>query len=715
MINRRSPMQWHRLLLPTPLQVDPARSALTALAGLAGQPRVVLEAVGAIGTVQWRLGVEGDHMPRVLAALRAHLPGLRSEPIAATFDGLQRVDLAAGLRISGDRRRALKAEATEPVVRGLLASLASTRKREALYVQLILGPRSRPARSPEPRRPQLARTDRAAERRKEAEHSFACTVRIAASSADPARARNLINSAAGSLRGLEVPGVAIRLSRAGVLPFSDARSPWFWTNYLSVSDVLPLTGWPIGELPLPGVAAAHPKLLPAADVLPSKGRVLGVATADRSSNAERPVAIKDEDSLRHLHVLGPTGSGKSQVLGNLALQSMAAGQSVVVLDPKGALVDDLLRRIPEARQGDVVVIDPLDGAPVGLNGLRPGADADRSADALLGVFHSLYADNWGPRTHDILHASLLTLARRGDASLAMIPTLLTNPGFRRSVVGHVAKDDPMGLGAFWGWFEAISDAERLQAVSPLMNKLRPILLRPGMRGVFGQRQPRFDLSDVFTRRRIVLISLAKGRLGPEAAQLLGTIAVALIWDAAQVNASRGGNPRHVSLIIDEVQDYLRIGDIGDALAQARSMGLGITAANQSFSQFSPSMREAFLTNARSRVAFQQSPRDARELASISRGQVEADDLLALPAYQAYAQVLVDGTPAPWVSLSTRLMPPATSNPAAIRHLSRSQYGQPLTDIEADLIALTMPSRTGGGERIGRSRRTSADDDRGGTS
>jgi type IV secretory pathway TraG/TraD family ATPase VirD4 len=455
------------------------------------------------------------------------------------------------------------------------------------------------------------------------------------------------------------------------------------------------------------VPDAHPKLLPADASLPKAGRILGDATASLST---RPVAIRDEDALRHLHVLGPTGSGKSQVLGNVALQSMERGQSVVVLDPKGALVDDLLERIPADRREDVVIIDPLDVAPVGLNGLQPGLDADRSADALLAVFHSLYADNWGPRTHDVLHASLLTLARRGDASLAMIPTLLTNPGFRRSVTGRAIREDPMGLGAFWGWFEAISDAERTQAVAPLMNKLRPILLRRGMRAVFGQRRPKFDLADVFTNKRIVLISLAKGRLGPEAAQLLGSIAVALIWDAARVRAATSGPRHHVSLIIDEVQDYLRLGDIGDALAQARSMGLGIVAANQSFSQFSPSMREAFLTNARSRVAFQQSPKDARELTALSRGQVEVDDFLALPAYQAYAQILVEGTTAPWVSLSTRLMPPPTSDPSAIRELSRRTYGQPLSEVEADLLSLTETVRQGGGDRIGRSRRPPADTD-----
>ena len=713
MSSHRSSLTWSRLFIPTPLSTDPARAALVALAGLSGQPRIVLEVTGSRGQISWRLGAERDHLTRVLGALGAHLPGFRTEPVASTFDGLERADLAASIRFAGDRRRPLRVDAVKPVTRGLLAALSRARKADAVYVQLILGPRSRPSRaraeSQDRRRPRVSQ-DTSSMRRKESEHSFACTVRIAATSADPARARSLINGVAGALRGLEVPGLALRIGRSSVIAFSEARSPWIWPNKLSVSDLVPLTGWPIGEPPLSGVPDTHPKLLPAHASIPERGRILGITAA---SQTERTVAIKNDDSLRHLHVVGPTGSGKSQVLSNLAIQSMQAGQSVVVLDPKGALVDDLLDRIPEDRQSDVVVIDPLDAAPVGINGLHGGLDADRSADALLAVFHSIYADNWGPRTHDILHASLLSLARRGDASLVMIPTLLTNPGFRRSVVGDVSRHDPMGLGAFWGWFEAISDAERTQAISPLMNKLRPILLRPGMRGVFGQRSPKFDFQDLFTKRRIVLVNLAKGRLGPEAAQLLGSIVVALVWDAARAHSAsssehhRAGKQRQVSFIIDEVQDYLRLGDIGDALAQARSMGLAITAANQSFSQFSPAMREAFLTNARSRVAFQQSPKDAQIIAGLSRGRIEPDDLLALPAYQAYAQLLVDGSPAPWVSIRTRLMPAPSSNPAAIRELSRRQYGQPLTEVEADLLSLIDPSPQGSSGPIGRTPRASS--------
>lgn len=418
--------------------------------------------------------------------------------------------------------------------------------------------------------------------------------------------------------------------------------------------------------------------------VPSQGRSLGVSAID----PDRTVAISEKDSLQHLHVLGPTGVGKSTLLAHLALSDMEAGRGVVVIDPKGDLVTDLLARVPETRRGDVVVLDPTDPCPVGLNPLAPSdnvqpGDADLAADSVLSVFHDLYADSWGPRTHDILHASLLSLARRGDASLVMVPLLLTNPGFRRSVTARVIKDDPMGLGSFWAWFEGISDAERAMAIAPLMNKLRPILLRPGLRGVFGQRQPKFAMSDVLTNRKILLVSLAKGTLGSEGAKLLGSLVVAQLWRAALGRVALAAQYRRpVMVVIDEVQDYLRLpGDLGDALAQARGLGVGFTLAHQHLAQLPTGLKAAVSANARSRVYFQLAPDDVRAIAK--DGHLELEDFMSLPAFHAYASLHVDGSNPGWASIRTLPLGRATSDPEAIRRDSADQYGRPLSEVEAE--------------------------------
>ena len=703
MTSTRPPFIWLALHPEAPLTLATARAAITALATLSGQPRLVLEVTGREARVSWKLGARADQTSRAVRALEAHLGSLRATRLRQVA-GTTRVADAAGVRLRGHKLVALNHATSEPTTRSLLGALSAARRGELVHVQLILGPR----RSPGPIAEPPPRPWRQAVLTKQREHQVDCEIRIGASTPDPKRSRSLINGVADALRGLEVPGVHLRLVRVPLRAFDTARSPLLWPSRLGISDIVPLTGWPIGDLPLPGVPDAHPRLLPPSSAVPMRGRLLGAATSD----PDRPVALKLDDSFRHLHLLGPTGVGKSTLMAHLALSDIAAGRSVVVIDPKGDLVDELLARIPEDRGDDVVVLDAADTSPVGINGLANPANPDQAADSLLAVFHSLYRDSWGPRTHDILHACLLTLARRGDGSLAMVPLLLTNPGFRRSVVGQAVKADPMGLGSFWSWFDGISEAERSQAIAPLMNKLRSVLLRPGVRGIFAQRAPRFQLSQVFSERRILLVSLAKGQLGPEASQLLGSVIVSLLWDETLRQLSRPADRRRpVMLHVDEVQDYLRLsGDLGDALVQARGARVGLTAAHQHLGQLPPSLRDALLANARSRIAFSLSGRDARDIAGLTHGDLTPEDFERLPAFQAYASLLVDNTSSRWLSLSTRPLGPPTSNPAALRARSRAQWGRPLDEIEAELLALTeRPTRqAGGSDAIGRAPRTGAE-------
>ncbi|MFT4042902.1 MAG: type IV secretory system conjugative DNA transfer family protein [Gordonia sp. (in: high G+C Gram-positive bacteria)] len=698
-----NPMEFVRLSIPAPLPIEAAHAALVALAGLSGQPQLVLEALGHDGQVRWRIGMPRHHRHHVIDVLRTHLPSLVTDDPHVLHAG-PRADIAARIRVQSRSGIGILAhEATESVTRGILGALSASRRHERVYLQIVLGPRKAPQAPPA----QLTSRDLPPATAKLREFRFGCVIRVAATARDDDRARRLANRVIGAIRGLDGPNAHITPTRTSSRAFDTARAPWFWTTSLSVSEVVALTAWPIAhrdaEL-LPGVPSRHPKLLPATGRIPKEGRVFGVSTLQ----PDRPIAISERDSLSGIAITGPTGVGKSNVLGQFALADIAAGRSVVVIDPKGDLTDDIITRADESSLDDIAVLDATDPAPLGINGLVGSIDPDLAADTILGVFHSLSGHAWGPRTQDVMHASLLTLARRGDASIAMVPLLLTNPGFRRSIVGRVAREDPMGLGGFWAWWDGISDNEQAQATAPILRRIRPILLRPGLRGILGQRRPKFDLTDIFTKRRILLVSLEKGKIGPEAATLLGSLIVAQLWTATLARAAQPPASRHpVSVLIDEVQDYLRLpGDIGDALAQARGLGVGYTLAHQHLGQLPKSIREAVTANARTRIAFQLSHPDAREFASLTSGRLEPADFEALPAYQAYAQILHHNTPGPWVSVTTTKMPDPVRSAATVRRRSRERYGQPLTDIEADILALT--ERRTIRESFGRTKRSETD-------
>ena len=345
------------------------------------------------------------------------------------------------------------------------------------------------------------------------------------------------------------------------------------------------------------------------------------------------MALTPTDSLRHLHALGPTGSGKSTLLLNLIAQDMAAGRAVVVIEPKGDLIAAALEQVPPARLADVVLLDPSDTArPVGLNPLALGGRSpELAADQLLGLFHSLYLAHWGPRTHDILGASLLTLARLPGMTLAALPLLLTDAGFRRRVLPRVV--DPIGLEPFWTAYEAWSEAERAAAIAPVMNKLRPLLLRPEMRAIVGQTRRSFDLRRVFTERKVLLVNLNKGLLGPETSALLGSLVVSQLWQAILGRSAIAPERRHaVFVYVDEFQDYMHLPlDFADALTQARGLGVGFVAAHQYLHQLDPAMRSAVLANAQSRVAFRLPSEDARVVAADSA--LAPEDFQGLGAFR----------------------------------------------------------------------------------
>jgi hypothetical protein len=598
----------------------------------------------------------------------------------------------------------LASGATEEVARGVLGALAAARKNELVRLQVILGPRHRPRAVgdvPATLRPGLTT--------KYAEHRFSCELRVGAKASDIDRARRLIGNVAGALRGLEAPGVSLRLKKSSLRALDEVRDPFLWPSELGVSEVTALLGWPISEkeTDLPGVPPTHPRLLPVAARMPDKGRILGDSVLDES----RPVAQGVEEAKRVLHVIGPMGTGKSTMLVNLALQDAAAGHSVVLIDGKGDAVTDFLERVDPSRHGDIVVFDPTDRMPVGVDVF--GDDPERSADVIFSVIKSLYGDQLGPRSSDLAHAAILTLARAGDCSLAMLPLLLGNERVRRPLVAKVGPRDPMGLGAFWAHFEALSDAERAHVVAPLRNKLDPILsLRPSLRAMFGQPAPRFRFRELFMdpdKRPIVLISLGSAELGPEGARLMGSILLALIWQAAQERTKLAPKRRHpVLMYLDEFQEIVRLGDLAEALGRARGLGVAFAAlAHQSLSQLGPAMRQAVLAHARSRVCFQLSPQDAKDIAATSGGVLTARDLQELPAFTAQASLLVGGDRMPWCTIRTRPLGAPTQSAERIRALSRQRYGCPLQEVEAELLRVAGFGDEPDDDAFGRTRRGGA--------
>jgi energy-coupling factor transporter ATP-binding protein EcfA2 len=546
-----------------------------------------------------------------------------------------------------------------------------------------------------------------AARKHQADHVFGAVGRIAVSGAHGARAASLVESAVGAYQLLRAPGVGV----------SRRRLPSWWVrsrfDSFRVSQIGPpvrvtadelagLIGWPVGNPRLPGVRYSEaPKLPldPRAVVTARRGdRVIGVSGfPSQSTDPAKRVVLRADDATKHLAITGPTGVGKSTLLARLILADITAGRGVVVFDPKGDLIPDLLARVPEQSRGRVVVLDPTSNSPVGFNPLQgSGGSAALGVDGILHVLQSTWAGSWGPRLGDVLHAGLLTLAITPGHSIAELPLLLTDRMFRRPIVAVAVQHDPLGLGTFWPWFDGLSDEMRAQVLAPVMNKLRAFLLRSELRATLGQPAPRFDFNSVFTHGYALLVRLPKGELGTEGAQLLGSLLMSHLWRLSLGrSAVPAANRRPVFFYLDEFQDFLRLPvDLADALVQARGLAVGLVLAHQHLDQLDRTVRSAFLANPGSRILFRLDHDDAAVMARRTRGDLSPDNLSGLAAFEAYATVMVDGEATRYGSLTTLPLARSTRNPAVLMSESAERWGVPGAETEARLRSLMEDTSTG---------------------
>ena len=665
-------------------------------------PTVIFELHAERGRIEHRLIVPRSLTGVVMTHLRAALPGVRLKR-----QECQDPTATAAVELALSRtRRPLRTDRLPAVAAAVVGSVQPLRPGERLVVQWLLTPAAvpKPPRLPlRGKQPSAVLPDVTsngyellphsealkAERAKRAEPLFWSVGRVGVVS-EKSRANYLLDRVLAAYHLLNAPGVQLR--RRQLLPsrwarhrLNNRRVPLLvWPALLNAAELSGVLGLPIGAKQLPGVRLGGCRQLPPSADIPSEGCVVARATFP---GGERPLAITPEDRLLHLHVCGPTGSGKSTLLLSLITQDMAAGRGVVVVDPKGDLVSDALRRVPAFRTRDVIVLDPADDdRPVGLNLLATEqASAELVAEHVVFIFHQLFAAFWGPRTDDVLRAALLTLMQEPGMTLVEVPLLLTNPAFRQRFVARVA-DDIIGLAPFWGWYESLSASDRGQVIAPLMNKLRATLLRSRVRYCIGQSRPGLSIERVLNEGKLLFVPLRKGLLGEEAAALLGSLFVSRLWQAAQ---ARTGLPeaerRPVHLVIDEVQDYLRLPtSVGDMLAQARGLKLGLTVAHQHLGQLPSELRQDLLTNCRSRIIFQTTAKDARAFEHELRPYLTAEDLQGLDRFEVVAQLAVGQRVAPPVTGVTLPPPEVLHRGKAAREWSRQRYGQDRSVIEAEM-------------------------------
>lgn len=689
----RPELTWSELAFTARPDVGDVQALIEHLAASASLGPITFEARASAGRVRYLIGTETDHHAAITRLMFHHLPG---SDVLALARARELPDAAIALNVPS-RGLPIRTDAIESSTLSILSALSAATGHEEVILQLSLGRRTRPTldEMPVDRYPNLYRamagqpekTPAAARTRlraKRAVHGFEAALRLGARTGHESRAQGLLRALLGALRTLEAPGVRLT---ARTVPPTQMAAPTsaggFFQRPLHVSSIEAsmLLAWPVGDAYLPGQLPKHPKQINGPRELRNARHPFATAT---SAGRDIRFGLSRDDSLTHTLLLGRTGSGKSVLMSHLILDAIEDGRSVLVIDPKGDLITrEILPRIPASRREDVVVIDPMSDLPVGINPFAEPGSAELIADGLLAVFKTVYADSWGPRLEDILSSALLTLARSKGSTLAMLPALLTDPAVRRRLTRDL--HDPVGLEPFWRSYEAMSPEQRAQVIAPVLNKLRPYLLRSSLRRTLGQADPKFSLSELFSKRRVVLVNLNKGLLGAEGSRLLGSLVVSQLWPLILGRAAVPPERRHVvNVFIDEVQDYLALPtDLADAFAQARGLGVGFTVAHQYRRQLPAALLAGLDSNARSVIAFGLDHDDAGALAKRAPN-LEAEDFMALGRHEIYLTLMREGQSSGWFSARALAPEAPIANAAELLRHSLERYGRGADEVDREI-------------------------------
>ncbi|HXK38432.1 MAG TPA: TraM recognition domain-containing protein [Candidatus Paceibacterota bacterium] len=427
----------------------------------------------------------------------------------------------------------------------------------------------------------------------------------------------------------------------------------------------------------PNLASIKSAAAPPPAQLPSEGTLLGESVY---RGIRKPVRMTAADRLRHLYVIGQTGTGKTTILKNMIIEDIKAGHGACFIDPHGSDVQDILANIPKERIDDVIYFDPsYTPRPFGLNMLEYDESKPEQkifvVNELLAIFKKLYAaspESMGPAFEQYFRNATMLVMEDPETGSTMldITRVLVDPKFRELKLSRCK--NPI-VTQFWKDIatKSTGDASLANMVPYITNKFDVFIANDVMRPIIAQQKSSFNFREVMDGKKILLVNLAKGKLGEMNANLLGMIIVGKLFLAAMSRVdSYGIKLPDFYLYIDEFQN-ISTPSIAGILSEARKYGLSLNIAHQFIAQIDNDIKDAVFGNVGSMAVFRISADDAQYLESQFAPTFTATDLMKIESRNCYLKPLINGTPV--APFNIAVYPPSKGVPQIVEQLQQLSY------------------------------------------
>ena len=426
-----------------------------------------------------------------------------------------------------------------------------------------------------------------------------------------------------------------------------------------------------------------PRLLKVRRASKARPADLAAGSVQLGTNKHRgqqlPVWLSEPDRLRHMHIVGASGTGKSTLLLELIRQDMEGGRGLCVIDPHGDVIDDVLGLVPAERREDVVLLDPAEEEHVvGWNVLSAETQAARDilSSDLVAVFRRL-STSWGDQMTTVLANALeVFLEPDRTGTLVDVRNFLIDATFRKRTLEGVQDDY---LRSYWEAEFPLLIGKKPQA--PILTRLNTFLRPRIVRRVVTESIKPIDFADVVDGGRVLLAKLAQGTIGEENASLLGALLVSKIHQTTLARQDTiAAERRPFFLYVDEFHQ-VATPSMAALFSGMRKYRMGLIVAHQDLQQLrstSLDLERAVMTNAQTRVCFRVDEKDARELGA-GFADFTSEDIGSLELGQAICRV---GGRNRSFNLETRQL--AQQSPDEVRtnldearRVSRERYGRPI--------------------------------------
>ncbi len=462
---------------------------------------------------------------------------------------------------------------------------------------------------------------------------------------------------------------------------------------LNLKEIATVVHFPTASYAIaPQLKKAGALSAPAPQEVPTIGTILGT---NSYRGVETVVRMSPEDRLRHVYVIGQTGTGKSVFLKNMIIQDIIAGEGVCFVDPHGSDILDILANVPKERMNDVVYFDPSHvERPMALNML----EYDRShpeqktfvVNELFSIFQKLYGGNpesMGPMFEQYFRNATMLVIEDPETGCTLmdVSRVMADKAYRQLKLSRCK--NPVVV-QFWTEVaeKAGGEASLANIVPYITSKFDVFLANDIMRPIVAQEKSSLDFTDIMDNKKILLVNLSKGRLGDINANLIGLILVGKILMAAlaRVDKIATGFPPFY-LYIDEFQN-ITTDSIAVILSEARKYKLSLNVAHQFIAQLDQKIRDAVFGNVGSIVSFRISAEDAEYLEKQFTPVFSAKDLMDIDNLNACVKLLINGRPAKPFNIKEEYPPKGDpSMVEALKQLSYAKYGGDREMIEQDIL------------------------------